>query len=218
MNNPGVNPTERIFSPQTVCVPASGVYIARALNPAVPGTKAEVLALAVDMGAPNGAGANFTKLAVGMKKRYGLSGTVTEGAAGAQAAVKAAFAAGPCVIGLAGDQLNLAPHYQANHIGHAIAVLYPIGDVGLQLDPLAPAAYRGDAFDLVQLAQFATAAIVFRAPVDCAAAVKAATDPLNAKIAQLTAAATAAAAKVANARAKGDAAIVAAQAARAALP
>ena len=51
--NPGVNLTERIFNPQTVCVPATGVYIARALPPDIPGTVAEVLALAEDMGAPN---------------------------------------------------------------------------------------------------------------------------------------------------------------------
>lgn len=190
MINPGVFPSEREFSPQTVCVPATGVYLARALRgSAIPGTKAEVLALAVDMGAPGGIGANFTKLAAGLSKRYGITGAkVYEGAAAAQPAVKAAFAAGPHVIGVAGRLLNLTPRYQATDVGHAIAILYPIGSTGLQLDPLAPAGYYGDAFPLAELAKFATAAIIIPAPWDCSAAVKAATATLSSKISNAKAA------------------------------
>lgn|GEM_PF-4172660 len=185
MINPGVNPTERVFSPQTVCVPATGVYIARALNPNVPGTVAEVLALASDMGAPYGAGANYTKLAAAMQKRYGLSGTVIEGGAQAQTAVKYAVERGVYAVGLAGDQVNLTPHYQPNSVGHSIAVLYTLGLWGLQLDPLAPAGYKGDPFGAAELNAFCTAAILFKVPdtADCTAQVKAATDALVKKIA-----------------------------------
>lgn len=192
MINPGVNPTERIFSPQTVCVPATGVYIARAFNPSVPGSMAEVLALAVQMGAPYGAGANYTKLAVGMKERYGLTGSVIEGGAAAQSAVKYALQTGAYVVGMAGDQLSLTPHWQANSVGHSIAVLYPLAGSlwGLQLDPLAPAAYQGDPFGAAELNAYCSAAIMFKVPdtVDCSAQVKAATDSLNKKIATAKAA------------------------------
>lgn len=188
MINPSVVPSERIFSPQTVCVPLSGMLIARGFNPKIPATKAEVLALANDMGAPNGIGANFAKLAAGMQKRYKLSGKVIEGAAAAIPAVRAATLKGPCIIGLAGDQLNLTPHWQTHSVGHAIAVFYPMGTVGIQLDPLAPNGYVGDMFTDAELVAFCTAAIIFDATPDCSAAVKAATDPLNTKIASAQAA------------------------------
>lgn len=169
MQNPTVLPSEREFSPETVCVPCAGVYIARSFNLAIPGTKAEVLALASDMGTPYGIGANFTKLAAGMLKRYGLVGTVTDHQGGPAAvgavsnAVREAVAAGePVVVGLAGDQLNLTPHYQNNSVGHAIAVLYQHGAPGIQLDPLAPAGYPGDPFSGAELTAFATACIIFR--------------------------------------------------------
>ena len=171
MQNPGVNPSERSFSPETVCVPCTGVMIARAFNPSVPGTKAEVLALAVQMGAPNGVGANYTKLKPAMKARYGLIGTVTDhlggpaAVAAVSAAVRRGVAAGqPVVVGLAGDQFNLTPRYQSNHVGHSIAVLYPHGAPGIQLDPLAPAGYMGDPFDGPELTKYATAAIIFETP------------------------------------------------------
>ena len=186
MINPGVYPSERAFNPQTVCVPATGVYIARALlGTKIPGTVEEVLALATIMGAPYGAGANYTKLAAGMKERYGLVGSVVEGGPQAQTAVKYAIERGPYVVGLAGDQLNLQPHYQPNSVGHSIAVLYPysLGLWGLQLDPLAPAGYKGDPFGAAELNAYCTAAILFKAPaLDCTVEVKAATDTLTKKL------------------------------------
>lgn len=167
MKNPGVSPTERIFDPETVCVPLTGVMIARAFNPAVPGTVAEVLALANQMGTPYGEGANYALLAPAMKARYGLNSTVVDhlGPQAAYAAVMAAALAGPVVVGLAGDQYNLSPRYQSNHIGHSIAVLYPSGMTGTQLDPLAPAGYQGDPFPPAELAKYATAAIIFKEEV-----------------------------------------------------
>ena len=166
MNNPGVNPTERIFSPQTTCVPQTGVFIARAFNPAVPGTKEEVLALAVQMGAPYGKNANYTLLKPAMKARYGLIGDVTDhlGAKAAYDAVMKAAAAGPCVVGLAGDLWNLTPRWQNVHVGHSVAVLYENGTTGVQLDPVAPAGYMGDSLPPTELAKFATAAIIFSIP------------------------------------------------------
>jgi hypothetical protein len=188
MNNPGVLPSEREFSPQTVCVPATGVYIARALKgDSVPGTKAEVLALATDMGAPGGVGANFYKLAAGMQKRYGLVAAAhEEGAAASLAAVNAAYAKGPIVVGLAGNQLNLTPHWQTGSVGHAICVLYGFFP-GVQLDPLAPAGYFGDAFGADEFRKFVTAAIIFTAYPDCTKAVADATATLQADITGLQA-------------------------------
>lgn len=99
-----------------------------------------------------------------MKGRYGLTGTVIEGgAASAQPAALAAAAAGPCAIGLAGNQLNLTPHWQTGSVGHAIAVFYPPGSetTGIQLDPLARQDYAGDPFSPAEMTAFATAAIIF---------------------------------------------------------
>jgi hypothetical protein len=163
---PTVSPTERYFTPQTVCVWETGLFIARWYKPSIPATKDEVIALAAASGVTdwyNVGRANFTKLAAGMKLRYGLTGRVVEGAAAAQAAVLAAASAGPCAIGLAGDQLNLTPHWQAGSVGHAIAVLYPPGSgtTGVQLDPLAPQGYAGDPFPPTEMSKFTTAAIVF---------------------------------------------------------
>lgn len=160
---PTVAPTERVFSPQTVCVWATGLYLARWHNPAIPVTKEEVIALAAASGVAdwhNVGRANFTKLAVGMKLRYGLVVKVIEGAAAAQSAVLAAASAGPCAIGLAGDQLNLTPHWQPVSVGHAIAVFYQGGTAGIQLDPLAPQGYAGDPFPPAEMSKFTTAAII----------------------------------------------------------
>lgn len=159
---PKVLPSESQTGIWTSCVWLTGLYIARAFNPAVPATKAEMLRIAAAGGNPTGASGNFTKLAAAMKALYGLVGKVYEGAALAQPAVLAAAAAGPHAVGLAGDQLNLTPHYQSNSLGHAIAVLYPSGSTGIQLDPLAAAGYAGDPFPSTELAKFATAAIVFK--------------------------------------------------------
>lgn len=164
MRPPNVDPSERSFSPQTVCVWVSGLYAARSLKPTLPGTYTEVLALAADSGVTDWqtvGRANFTKLAAGMKKRYGLIGRVIEGPA-AQLAVLEAAAAGPVVVCLAGNQLNLTPHWQNGSIGHAIAVLYPNGTTGTQFDPLAPAGYNGDPFPPAELAKFATATLIFK--------------------------------------------------------
>lgn len=164
MHPPSVDPTERLFNPQTVCVWASGVYIARAFDPSVPGTTAEVLALAADSGVPGGASGNYAQLQPGMKKRYGLVGTLVDhqGGPAAQAAVLAAAAAGPIAVALAGDMYNLTPRWQNGHTGHSIAVLYEHGPVGVQFDPLAPAGYPGDPFPPAELANFATAALIFK--------------------------------------------------------
>jgi len=163
---PTVSPSERSFSPQTVCVWETGLFLARWYNPSIPATADEVIALAAASGVSdwfNVGRANFTKLASGMKLRYGLTGTVIEGASAAQAAVLTAASAGPCAIGLAGDQLNLTPHWQATSVGHAIAVFYPPGSetTGIQLDPLAPQDYAGDPFSPVEMRAFTTAAIIF---------------------------------------------------------
>jgi hypothetical protein len=168
MHTPSVDPTERLFSPQTVCVWATGVYLARALlGPSIPNTKAEVYALARDSGAvdPVHETGNFTKLAYGMAKRYGLKGLVYEVDAEAKAKVLAAALKGPHAVGLAGNQLNLTPHWQSGSIGHAIAVIYEHGTTGIQYDPLAPAGYAGDPFGPSELAKFATAAIIFKEEV-----------------------------------------------------
>jgi hypothetical protein len=164
---PTVSPSERLFNPQTVCVWETGLFIARWYNPSIPATKDEVIALAAASGVSdwfNVGRANFTKLAAGMKLRYGLTGTVIEGPAAAQASALAAALAGPCAIGLAGDQLNLTPHWQATSVGHAIAVFYPPASetTGIQLDPLAPQDYAGDPFSPAELTRFTTAAIIFR--------------------------------------------------------
>jgi hypothetical protein len=164
---PTVLPSERSFSPQTVCVPLSCFYLARYFKPEIPATKDEAIALMAAAGVTDWYTVgrfNFTKLAAGMKARYGLIGTVVEGMAAAQAAAKAAAAAGPCAIGYAGNQANLVPSWQpGNNIGHAIAVIYQpgAGTTGIQLDPLAPAGYAGDSFPLTEMAKFATAAIIF---------------------------------------------------------
>lgn len=188
MNNPGVNPPESQVA-FTACIPCSGVYMQRALHPTTPGTKAEVVALAVAMGAPLGVGANYAKLQTGLFRVYGLASAHYEGTGFARAATRAAVAAGPCVIALAGDQFNLIPHYQSNHVTHSIVVLFENGFPGVQLDPLAPAGYMGDPFGEAELDAFAQACLIVTAPkppVDpCAAQVKAATDPLNAKIISL---------------------------------
>lgn len=165
---PSVEPTERLFSPQTVCVWATGVYIARAFNPSIPNTKAEVLALAADSGVPNGASGNYTKLAAGMKKRYGLEGVVypSLNPAAALSAVLAAAGAGPVAVGVAGDQANLLPAWQpGNHVGHSIAVLYNDGTTGVQLDPLAPAGYQGDPMTPTELGKYIRSAIIFKEEV-----------------------------------------------------
>lgn len=155
------------FAEETVCVPMTGALIARALDPMVPATKAEVLALAVQMGAPNGKGANYTLLKPAMKARYGLAGSVIDhlGAKAAYDAVMAAASAGPCVVGLAGDQAVLTPVWQPkNHVGHSICVVYENGTTGVQFDPLAPRGYKGDPFPPSELAKYATAAIIFKVP------------------------------------------------------
>lgn len=163
MHTPSVDPTERLFNPQTVCVWASGVYIARALlGDAVPNTKAEVLALAADSGVPGGASGNYTKLAYGMAKRYGLKGLVYEVDAEAKAKVLEAAARGPHAVAIAGDQYNLTPRWQNGHVGHSIAVIYEHGTTGVQFDPLAPAGYKGDSFPPAELEKYATAAIIFK--------------------------------------------------------
>jgi hypothetical protein len=163
---PTVLPSETSFDPQTVCVWETGLFIARWYDPSIPATKNEVIALAAASGVDDPfieGRANFTKLASGMKARYGLTGTVIEGAAAARDAVLAAASAGPCAIGLAGDQLNLTPHHQDHSVGHAIAVFYPPGSetTGIQLDPLAPQDYPGDPFSPVEMRAFTTAAIIF---------------------------------------------------------
>jgi len=163
---PTVAPSEQAFDPQTVCVWVTGLYLARWYNPSIPPTQGEVIALAADSGVSDWRKeglANFGKLADGMKKRYGLTGTVIEGADAAQTAVLAAVIAGPCAIGLAGDQLNLTPHWQDVSVGHAIAVFYPPASdtTGVQLDPLAPPGYNGDPFSPAEMMRFTTAAIIF---------------------------------------------------------
>ena len=163
---PTVSPSERSFNPQTVCVWETGLFIARWHNPSVPASEQEVIALAADSGVSDwwvDGRANFTRLAAGMKQRYGLSGTVIEGAAAAQTAVLAAASSGPCAIGLAGDQLNLPRPFQAVSVGHAVAVFYPPASdtTGVLLDPLAPHDYPGDPFLSADVMQFATAAIIF---------------------------------------------------------
>lgn len=163
--NPTVSPSERLFNPQTVCVWASGVYVARWFNPNVPATVAEVLALAAASGVPSGASGNFGLLKLGMAARYGLVGQefTSFNPAAAQLAVAQAAAAGPCAAILAGDQANLLPAWQpGNHVGHAIAVIYRAGTTGVQLDPLAPAGYAGDPFPLSELSKFATASLIFK--------------------------------------------------------
>jgi hypothetical protein len=144
----------------------TGLFIARWYNPSIPPTEDEVIALAADSGVSDwwaDGRANFTRLAAGVEQRYGLVGTVVEGAAAAQNAVLAAVSAGPCAIGLAGDQLILTPHWQDVSVGHAIAVFYPPASdtTGVQLDPLAPADYRGDPFAPDEMMRFTTAAIIF---------------------------------------------------------
>ena len=164
---PTVLPSETSFDPQTVCVWETGLFIARWYDPSIPATKDEVIALAAASGVIDWkveGRANFTKLARGMKARYGLTGTVIEGGpASAQPAALAAAAAGPCAIGFAGNQLNLTPHHQDRSVGHAIAVFYPPGSetTGIQLDPLAPQDYTGDPFSPAEMVAFATAAIIF---------------------------------------------------------
>lgn len=163
---PTVSPSERSFNPQTVCVWETGLFIARWYNPSIPATTDEVIALAAASGVSDWfktGRANFTKLASGMKARYGLTGTVIEGAAPAKRAVLAAAAAGPFAVGLAGNQLKLTPHWQTGSVGHAIAVFYPRGgeETGVQLDPLAPQDYAGDPFSPAEMKVFTTAAIVF---------------------------------------------------------
>jgi hypothetical protein len=163
---PTVSPSETSFNPQTVCVWETGLFIARWYDPSIPATKDEVIALAAASGVSDwkvDGLANFTKLARGMKARYGLTGTVVEGGAtSAQPAALAAAAAGPCAIGLAGNQLNLTPHHQDRSVGHAIAVFYPPGSetTGIQLDPLAREGYSGDRFSPVEMKVFTTAAII----------------------------------------------------------
>jgi hypothetical protein len=163
---PTVSPSERSFNPQTVCVWETGLFIARWYNPSVPANEDEVIALAADSGVSDwwtDGQANFTKLATGMKQRYGLAGTVIEGAGAAQTAVLAAVSAGSCAIGLAGDQVSLTPHWQDVSVGHAIAVFYPPASdtTGVQLDPLAPPDYPGDPFSPDEMTRFTTAAIIF---------------------------------------------------------
>jgi hypothetical protein len=163
---PTVLPSERSFDPQTVCVWETGLFIARWYDPSIPATKDEVIALAAASGVSDwkiDGLANFTKLASGMRARYGLRGTVIEDDASAQAAVLAAASAGACAVGLAGDQLKLTPHWQTGSVGHAIAVFYPPGSetTGIQLDPLAPQDYPGDPFLPDEMRVFTTAAIIF---------------------------------------------------------
>lgn len=166
MQLPTVAPSEQVFSPQTTCVWQSGLYVARAFDPSIPATKAEVLALAADSGVPGGGSGNFTKLAVGMKKRYGLVGVSypSSNIPAMRAAVLAAASAGPVAIALAGDQINLTPHWQGKPVGHAIAVFYQHGTTGIQLDPLAPAGYAGDPFTPAELTAYGRAALIFTEP------------------------------------------------------
>lgn len=167
---PPLEPSEQAFHPQIVCVWVTGVNIARWFDPSVPGTQAEVKALAAAGGMPpsgelpNGSHGNYSMLKVAMQKQYGLVGELHESfnPAAAQAAVLAAAAEGPCAAALAGDQYSLLPHWQNGHVGHSIAAIYESGLVGVQLDPLAPAHYPGDPFPPAELAKFATAALIFK--------------------------------------------------------
>ena len=69
------------------------------------------------------------------------------------------------VCGLAGDQLNLQPRYQANSVGHSIACCIPTAwALGPAADPLAPAGYKGDPFGAAELNAYCTAAIMFKVP------------------------------------------------------
>ena len=165
MQNPGVNPPESQVA-FTACIPCSGVYIARWLKSTVPGTAAEVKALAVQMGTPLGVGANYAHLQTGIFQRYGLASLHYEGAAAAIAQVRARVSAGiPFAVALAGDQYNLNPRYQSNHVTHSIVVLYKgDGSDGIQLDPLAPAGYMGDPFGDAELVKFATACLIVMGP------------------------------------------------------
>ena len=78
-----------------------------------------------------------------MAKRYGLQGNVIEGGPQAQTAVRYSIEHGLYVCGLAGDQLNLQPRYQANSVGHSIgAVSHSLGIGACSSIPWPPPATR----------------------------------------------------------------------------
>lgn len=160
MTVPTVSPKESAATTWTACVYLSGLYIARWFNPAVPATVAELGRLIVACGDnPAAPAGNYTKLLIGMKALYGLIGQIVP-----PSSVPGLAATQKLGAVFSGDQINLTPHLQSNHVGHSIAVIYENGSTGVQLDPLAAQNSPGNPFPPAEQAAFSTPTTILPHP------------------------------------------------------